>query len=63
MSGNLVSIPSHAEPLDCPQCGTAWVLKRGLCVGCLLSRGFDGETQHGQTLNDELDQIDMSEAD
>jgi hypothetical protein len=62
MSGNLFSIPPHTEPLDCPQCGTAWRLKHGLCVGCLLSCGFDGEAHDGQTLNDELDQIDMSDA-
>ena len=60
MIGSPVSIPQ--EPLDCPQCGTAWRLKRGLCVGCLLSCGFDGEAHDGQTLNDELDQIDMSDA-
>ena len=63
MSGNLVSIPADMEPLDCPQCGTAWRLKRGLCVGCLLSCGFDSETHDGQTLNEELDQIDMSDSD
>jgi hypothetical protein len=32
-------------------------------VGCLLSCGFDGETHDGQTLDNELDQIDMSDAD
>jgi hypothetical protein len=51
------------EPLDCPQCGTAWRLKRGLCVGCLLSCGLDGEGHDGQTLDDEFDQTDMSDAD
>jgi hypothetical protein len=63
MSGNLVSIPPDMEPLDCPQCGTAWRLKRGLCVGCLLSCGLDGERDDGQTLDDEFDQTDMSDAD
>jgi hypothetical protein len=62
MSGNLVSIPPNTEPLDCPQCGTAWRLKRGLCVGCLLSCGLDGEND-GQALDDEFDQTDMSYAD
>jgi hypothetical protein len=63
MSGNLVSIPPNTEPLDCPQCGTAWRLKRGFCVGCLLSCGLDDERHDGQTLDDEFDQTDMSNAD
>jgi hypothetical protein len=63
MNGNLISITPHREPFDCPQCGTAWRLKRGLCVGCLLSCGLDGEMHDTQALHDELDQIDMSDAD
>jgi hypothetical protein len=63
MSGSPVSIPGHKEPLACPRCGTAWRLKRGLCVSCLLSRGLDVEMHDGQTLDDVLDQIDMRDAD
>ena len=63
MSGNLVSIPPHTEPLDCPQCGTAWRLKRGLCVSCLLSPGLETEMRNGQALDDGLDQIDTCDAD
>ena len=62
MSCSPLSIPRHEEPLDCPQCGTAWRLKRGLCVSCLLSRGLDAEMHDGQTLDDALDQIDMRDA-
>ena len=62
MSGSSISIPPHTGPLDCPQCGTAWRLKRGFCVGCLLTCGLDGEMHDGQTLADELDQIDISDA-
>jgi len=62
MSGSSISVPPHAEPLDCPQCGTAWRLKRGFCVGCLLTCGLDGEMHDEQILDDELDQIDMSDA-
>jgi hypothetical protein len=62
MNGSPVSISRH-EPLDCPRCGTAWRLKSRLCVSCLLSCGLDGEMQGGQTLDDVLDQIDMSDAD
>ena len=60
MDGSPVSISKH-EPLDCPRCGTAWHLKRGLCVNCLLSCGLDGEMHDVQTLDDVLDQIDMSD--
>jgi hypothetical protein len=63
MSDSPVSIPQHNEPLDCPQCGAAWRLKRGLCVSCLLSRGLDAEMHDGQTLDDVLDQVDMRDAD
>jgi hypothetical protein len=62
MSGSPVSISLHEEPLDCPRCGTAWRLKRGLCVSCLLSPGLDAEMRDGQTLDDALDQIDMCDA-
>ena len=63
MSGNSVSIPADMEPLDCPQCGTVWRLKRGLCLGCLLSCGLDAEMHDGQTLDNELNQIDLIDAD
>jgi hypothetical protein len=63
MSGSPVSISRHEEPLDGPRSGTAWRLKRGLCVNCLLSRGLDAEMHDGQTLDDVLDQIDMCDAD
>lgn len=59
MSGNPVSIPPHEEALACPRCETAWRLKRGLCVRCLLSRGLDAEMHNEQTLDDVLDRIDV----
>ena len=62
MVGSPISIPPH-EPVDCPRCGAAWRLKRGLCVSCLLSCALDGEMHDGQTLDDVLDQIDLSDAD
>ena len=61
MAGSPISIPPH-EPLDCPRCGTEWRLKRGVCVTCLLSCGLDGEMHDGQTLDDVLDQIELSDA-
>ena len=62
MDGGLVSIPQH-EPIDCPRCGTAWHLKQGLCVKCLLSCGLDGKVHDGQVTDDALNQIDMSAGD
>jgi len=38
-------------------------LELGLCVTCLLSCGLATEMYDGQTLDDVLDQIDMSDAD
>ncbi|MFZ0917958.1 MAG: hypothetical protein WAN04_13775 [Candidatus Udaeobacter sp.] len=63
MNSSPVSIPRHEEPLSCPRCGTAWRLKRGICVSCLLSRGLDAEMHDGQTLDNVLDQIDIRDAD
>ena len=63
MSGSSTSIPGNEEPLACPRCGTAWRLKRGLCVSCLLSPGLETDMQNGQALDDVLDEIDMCDAD
>jgi hypothetical protein len=63
MSGSSISIPEQEEPLACPRCGTAWRLKRGLCVNCLLSPGLEADMHTGQAPGDVLDQIDTSNAD
>jgi hypothetical protein len=60
MDGSPVSA-SRQEPSACAQCGTAWRLNGGHCVVCLLSCGLDGEMHDVQTLDDVLDQIDMSD--
>jgi len=57
-----VSISQH-EPLLCERCGAAWRLEHGLCVNCLLSCGLDAVTYDWQTLDDVLDQIDISDID
>lgn len=62
MSSSSISIAEQEEPLVCPRCGTAWRLKRGLCVSCLLSPGLDADLHNGQVLGDVLDQIDMTDA-
>ncbi len=63
MSDTPDSIPGPAEQLACPQCGTAWRLKRGLCVSCLLSPGLETDMHDGQAVDDVLDQIDTCDAD
>jgi hypothetical protein len=63
MSSSPTSIPRQEEPVTCPRCGTAWRLKRGLCVSCLLSPGLETEMRNGQALDDGLDQIDTCDAD
>src|SRR4029077_1522409 len=57
-----VSTYGH-ELLSCPRCGTAWRVKRGFCMSCLLSCGLDPEMHDGQTLNEVLDLIDTGDAD
>jgi hypothetical protein len=37
--------------------------QHGALCGCLLSCGLDGEMHDGQTLDNVLDQIDMSDVD
>jgi hypothetical protein len=61
MSGSSISVAEQEEPLACPRCGTAWRLKRGLCVSCLLSPGLDADVHNGQALADVLDQIDTTD--
>jgi TolB-like protein/Tfp pilus assembly protein PilF/tRNA A-37 threonylcarbamoyl transferase component Bud32 len=60
------------EPVICPQCGSGSRVKRGLCLGCLLSRGLpeetsipttqNGEFPTGETLEDVLGEIDVRDA-
>ena len=63
MSGNLVSIPPHGSRSTARNVERHGVSNAGICVGCLLSCGLDGEMHDGQTLDDEFDQTDMSAAD
>src|SRR5881628_1942356 len=56
MSSSSISIYMQEEPPACPRCGTAWRLKRGLCVSCLLSPGLETDMHTGQALGDVLDQ-------
>src|SRR5438309_10046435 len=61
------------EPVACPQCGSASRVKRGLCLGCLLSQGLPEETStettrnseghNAETLEEGLSEIDAPDAD
>src|SRR5436853_2529084 len=61
------------EPVACPQCGSASRVKRGICLGCLLSQGLPEETStestrnseghNAETLEDVLSEIDVRDAD
>ena len=59
MNGSPVSIPRHTEPLPCKRCGTAWCLKAGFGVRCLLSCGLDAEMNDGQTLSSAFTLIEL----
>jgi serine/threonine protein kinase len=61
------------EPVACPQCGSESRVKRGLCLGCLLSQGLpeetltettrNGEGHNAETLEDVLGEIEVRDAD
>ena len=61
------------EPDACPQCGSGSRVKRGLCLGCLLSQGLpeetptkinqNGESHDAETLEDVLAEIEVRDAD
>jgi serine/threonine protein kinase/tetratricopeptide (TPR) repeat protein len=43
----------------CPQCGSAWRIKRGLCVSCLLAQGLITEGSNGESLEEVLSEIEL----
>src|SRR5205814_9224871 len=51
------------EPVVCPSCGSAWRVRRGLCLSCLLSEGLGTDSHNGETLEDVLAEIDVRDAD
>src|SRR4029077_11709238 len=62
-SGIPVDLPRES---DCPDCGSASRVGRGLCLSCLLDQGVGASTdtsQSGQTLDDVLGEIDVRDAD
>jgi serine/threonine protein kinase/TolB-like protein len=63
---SLPGTPSSArlrkEPVVCPQCGSASRVRRSLCLSCLLSQGLDTDSHNGESLDDVLGEIKVSDA-
>ncbi len=55
MNSTPVSMYLHKEPLACPRCGSTWRLKGELCLGCLLSQGFDTHLSAGASAQTGVD--------
>ena len=45
------------EAFGCLQCGSAWRVRPGLCICCLLSRGLGTDSYDSETLEDVLAEI------
>jgi TolB-like protein/tRNA A-37 threonylcarbamoyl transferase component Bud32 len=58
-----VSARLQKEPVVCPLCGSASRVRRGLCLGCLLSEGLGADSHNSETLEDVLAEIDVRDAD
>jgi TolB-like protein/Tfp pilus assembly protein PilF/tRNA A-37 threonylcarbamoyl transferase component Bud32 len=63
MNGIPVSFRLQKEAVVCPQCGSGWRIRRGLCLSCLLSQGLGADGYDGESLEDVLAEIDVSDAD
>jgi TolB-like protein/Tfp pilus assembly protein PilF/tRNA A-37 threonylcarbamoyl transferase component Bud32 len=63
MNGIPVSFRLQKEAVACPQCGSGWRIRRGLCLSCLLSQGLGADGYDGESLEDVLGEIDVSDAD
>src|SRR3989475_1221760 len=58
-----ISSRLQKEAFACPECGSAWRVRRGLCLSCLLSEGLGTDSHNGETLEDVLAEIDVRDAD
>src|SRR5947207_1795575 len=62
-AGTPVWAPLRAEPIPCAECGSRSRVGRGLCLNCLLHRGFGADTSNNETLEDVLAEIDVRDPD
>ncbi|TMP92771.1 MAG: hypothetical protein E6L08_07465 [Verrucomicrobia bacterium] len=60
--GTPFSARLRKEPVACPQCGSASRVRRSLCLSCLLSQGLDTDSYDGESLEDVLGEIKVSDA-
>src|SRR5437016_2811876 len=60
--GTPFSARLRKEPVTCPQCGSASRVRRSLCLSCLLSQGLDTDSHNGESLDDVLGEIKVSDA-
>src|SRR5882724_7962138 len=63
MNGIPVSFRLQKEAVACPQCGSGWRVRGGLCLSCLLSQGLGTDSDDGESLEDVLGEIDVRDAD
>src|SRR6266481_2993282 len=63
MNGIPVSFRLQKEAVACPQCGSGWRVRGGLCLSCLLSQGLGTDSYDGESLEDVLGEIDVRDAD
>jgi len=54
MNGIPVSFRLQKEAVACPQCGSGWRVREGLCLSCLLSQGLGTDSYDGESLEDVL---------
>src|SRR5467141_2419109 len=62
MNGIPVSFRLQKEAVACPQCGSGWRVRGGLCLSCLLSQGLGTDSYDGESLDDVLGEIKVSDA-
>jgi len=62
LPGTPFSARLRKEPVVCPQCGSASRVRRSLCLSCLLSQGLDTDSHNGESLDDVLGEIKVSDA-
>jgi serine/threonine protein kinase/tetratricopeptide (TPR) repeat protein len=51
------------EAIPCAECGSTSRVGRGLCLNCLLCRGFGADSSNNETLEDVLAEIDVRDPD
>src|SRR5580704_327568 len=61
--GVISLVGSEEESAACPNCGSTSRVGRGLCLNCMLYRGFGDETCDGDSLENALDEVEVRDAD